>query len=96
MHGIVCCGSLGEASTLTADEKIAIAAAAKDAAGGRAPVILTIAEDSTRAAAKLAEQAAKLGVDGLMVLPAMRYVATTARSIAHFRDAWRRRATSTS
>jgi 4-hydroxy-tetrahydrodipicolinate synthase len=84
VDAIVCCGSLGEASTLTAEEKIAIAGAAKDAAGG-VPVILTIAEDSTRAAARLAEQAAKLGLDGLMVLPAMRYVATPRETLAHFR-----------
>ncbi len=85
VHGIVCCGSLGEASTLTADEKLAIAATAKEASGGRAPVVLTIAEDSTRAAAALASQAAAAGVDGLMVLPAMRYLSTPRETIAHFR-----------
>ncbi len=85
VDGIVCCGSLGEASTLTADEKLAIAAAARDEAAGRVPVILTIAEDSTRAAAAVAEKAAKLGVDGLMVLPAMRYVATDREVIAYYR-----------
>ena len=85
VDGIVCCGSLGEASTLTAEEKIAIAGAAQDAAAGRVPVMLTIAEDSTRAAAKLAERAAGIGLDGLMVLPAMRYVATPRETIAHFR-----------
>ena len=85
VHGIVCCGSLGEASTLSADEKLAIAATAKEASRGRAPVILTIAEDSTRAAAELAEKAAAAGVDGLMVLPAMRYVSTPRETIAHFR-----------
>ena len=85
MHGIVCCGSLGEASTLTADEKLAIAPTAKEASDGRAPVILTIAEDSTRAAAELAAKAAAAGVDGLMVLPAMRYLSTPRETIAHFR-----------
>ena len=85
VHGIVCCGSLGEASTLTAEEKLAIARAAKDETAGRTPVVLTIAEDSTRAAADLAARAAKLGVNGLMVLPAMRYVSTPRETIAHFR-----------
>ena len=85
VHGIVCCGSLGEASTLSAEEKLAIAAVAKAASGGRAPVILTIAEDSTRAAAELAAEAASVGVDGLMVLPAMRYLATPRETVAHFR-----------
>ena len=48
-------------------------------------MILTIAEDSTRAAAELAAEAAAAGVDGLMVLPAMRYVSTPRETIAHFR-----------
>jgi 4-hydroxy-tetrahydrodipicolinate synthase len=85
VNAIVCCGSLGEASTLDADEKIAIAKAVKDEAGDRAPVILTIAEDSTRSAVKLVERAAVLGVNGLMVLPAMRYVATPREVVAHYR-----------
>jgi 4-hydroxy-tetrahydrodipicolinate synthase len=84
VDAIICCGSLGEASTLTAEEKIAIARTAKEAAGS-VPVMLTIAEDSTRAAVRLAEEAAALGLDGLMVLPAMRYVATPREIIAHFR-----------
>jgi 4-hydroxy-tetrahydrodipicolinate synthase len=87
VHGIVCCGSLGEASTLIADEKIAIAEAAKHAAAGRVPVMLTVAEDSTRAAAKLAERAAALDLDGLMVLPAMRYLSTPRETLRHFRTA---------
>lgn len=85
VHAIVCCGSLGEASTLVADEKIDILKAAKERADGRVPVMLTIAEDSTRTAVKVAERAAKAGADGLMVLPAMRYVATPREVVAHFR-----------
>ena len=85
VHGIVCCGSLGEASTLTADEKIDILTAAKKESGGRAPVVMTISEDSTRAAVAIARRAADAGADGLMVLPAMRYVATEREVIAHYR-----------
>src|SRR5262249_48824283 len=85
VDAIVCCGSLGEASTLTADEKIAIASAAKREAGTRGPVLLTIAEDSPRAAVAAAEPAAALGRDGLLVLRAMRYVATSREAVAHFR-----------
>jgi 1-pyrroline-4-hydroxy-2-carboxylate deaminase len=85
VQGIVCCGSLGEASTLTADEKIDILKAVQEQVAGRVPVALTVSEDSTRAAAGIAERAAKLGVDGLMVLPAMRYVATPRETMAYFR-----------
>jgi 1-pyrroline-4-hydroxy-2-carboxylate deaminase len=85
VDAVTCCGSLGEASTLTMDEKTAIAAVAREAAGDEAPIILTIAEDSTRAAVRLAERAAELELDGLMVLPAMRYVSTPRETISHFR-----------
>jgi 4-hydroxy-tetrahydrodipicolinate synthase len=85
VDGIIACGSLGEASTLVAAEKLDIARAAIDAAAGRKPVLLTIAEDSTRAGAKLAAEGEKLGVEGLMVLPAMRYLADDREVVAHYR-----------
>jgi 4-hydroxy-tetrahydrodipicolinate synthase len=85
VQGIVCCGSLGEASTLTADEKIDILKAVQEQVAGRVPVVLTVSEDSTRAAAGIAERGARLGVDGLMVLPAMRYVATPRETMAYYR-----------
>lgn len=81
--GIIVCGSLGEASTLTADEKIAILKAAKEVAGSK-PVLLTVAEDSTRAAAALAQAAHAAGADGIMLLPAMRYVSDERETINHY------------
>lgn len=85
VDAIICCGSLGEASTLTGDEKLAILQAAIDEAAGRVPVLLTIAEDSTRAGCDIAERAAKAGAKGLMVLPAMRYVSDHRETVTHFR-----------
>lgn len=85
VDSVVVCGSLGEASTLERSEKLAIAKAAVDAAGGRVPILLTIAEDSTRAGAALAADAARIGVEGLMVLPAMRYLADDREVAAHYR-----------
>lgn len=85
VDSIVVCGSLGEASTLERSEKLSIAKAAIDAAGGRVPILLTIAEDSTRAGAALAADAARIGVEGLMVLPAMRYLADDREVAAHYR-----------
>jgi 1-pyrroline-4-hydroxy-2-carboxylate deaminase len=86
VDGIICCGSLGEASTLTADEKLDVARVAKVRAAGVVPVLLTIAEDSTRAACELAARAESAGIDGLMVLPAMRYVADDREAVAHYRE----------
>ncbi|MDC7697706.1 dihydrodipicolinate synthase family protein [Vogesella indigofera] len=81
--GIIVCGSLGEASTLTADEKITILKAAKEVAGDK-PVLLTVAEDSTRAAAALAQAAHAAGADGIMLLPAMRYVSDARETLNHY------------
>ena len=67
--GIVCCGSLGEAATLSFAEKIAVAATCVRAVGDRAPVVLGIASLSTAEAVALAKAAAKAGCKGLMVLP---------------------------
>lgn len=82
---IIVCGSLGEASTLVADEKIAILDAALEAAAGKASVILTVAEDSTRAGAAIAKRAETSGAYGLMVLPAMRYISDRRETMTHFR-----------
>jgi 1-pyrroline-4-hydroxy-2-carboxylate deaminase len=67
--GIVCCGSLGEAATLSFDEKLAIAATCVRAVGNRAPVVLGVASLSTAEAVQLARGAELAGCVGLMVLP---------------------------
>jgi 1-pyrroline-4-hydroxy-2-carboxylate deaminase len=67
--GIVCCGSLGEAATLTFDEKLAVTATCVKAVGDRAPVVLGIAALATVEAVALARGAERAGCKGLMVLP---------------------------
>ncbi|WP_136162509.1 dihydrodipicolinate synthase family protein [Sphingomonas flavalba] len=85
VDGVIVCGSLGEASSLTADEKVAIAEAAVAEAAGSKPIIMTIAEDSTRAAIDLVRRVEKAGVEGLMVLPAMRYLSDPRETMGYFR-----------
>ena len=53
--GLVCCGSLGEAATLSFAEKISVVTTAVKAAAGRAPVVLGIASLSTAEAVALAK-----------------------------------------
>jgi dihydrodipicolinate synthase/N-acetylneuraminate lyase len=67
--GIVCCGSLGEAQTLTFEEKIAVVRTAVAAVGDRVPVVLGIASLSTVEAIAMAKAAETAGAQGLMVLP---------------------------
>lgn len=67
--GIVCGGSLGEAATLTFEEKCRLMTICVKAVGKRAPVVLGVSALSTAEAVALAKAAAKIGCRGLMVLP---------------------------
>ena len=73
VHGLICCGSLGENGVLSAEEKIEVLKTAVNVSAGKVPVILTIAETTTAAACDMAKQGAKNGADGFMLLPPMRY-----------------------
>jgi 4-hydroxy-tetrahydrodipicolinate synthase len=81
--GIVACGSLGEAATLSFAEKVAIVHTCVEAVGGRAPVVLGIAALSTAEAVALAQAAAQAGAEGLMVLPPYVYSSDWAEMKAH-------------
>ncbi|MBB4845542.1 4-hydroxy-tetrahydrodipicolinate synthase [Paucibacter oligotrophus] len=85
VDGLVTCGSLGEASTLTLEEKLEVAAIALRVAKGRVPVLANVSESSTRAALRYVEGAAKLGVQGLMLMPALLYGADAREAMANVR-----------
>ena len=84
VHGIVLGGTLGEASTLTAAEKVLLLKKAQDVISGRIPVIINIAEQSTADAIAAAQAAEVNGADGLMLLPPMRYKATDEETVQYF------------
>lgn len=84
VHGIVLGGTLGEASTLTASEKVLLLKKAQDVISGRIPVIINIAEQSTGDAITAAQAAEANGADGLMLLPPMRYKATDEETVQYF------------
>jgi 1-pyrroline-4-hydroxy-2-carboxylate deaminase len=85
VHGLVLMGTVGEGNSLTADEKRSVLAAALEASAGKVPVIAGVSEFTTTAAARFARDAERLGAAGLMVLPAMVYVPTSAELEYHFR-----------
>jgi 4-hydroxy-tetrahydrodipicolinate synthase len=84
-HGLIVLGTVGENGSLEAGEKREIVRAAVSHVGGRVPVLTGVAENTTAAACRFAADAARLGVDGLMVLPAMIYKADGREAVAHFR-----------
>jgi 4-hydroxy-tetrahydrodipicolinate synthase len=67
--GLIMLGSLGEAATLSTEEKIAILRNMVQTVGNRVPVVAAISSLSTAESANLARAAADVGCSGLMVLP---------------------------
>lgn len=86
IDGIILGGSLGEASTLSNQEKETLIKYAVESVDGKIPVILNIAEGATREAVHLAETASELGASGLMLLPPMRYKADERETVEFFKD----------
>lgn len=67
--GLILLGSLGEAATLSTEEKIAILRNMVHTVGSRVPVVAAISSLSTSESVHLAKAAADAGCSGLMVLP---------------------------
>src|SRR2546430_11981553 len=78
VHGLVLLGTVGENNSLTAQEKRAVLTAAVGAVGGKVPLIAGVSELTTSSAVAYARDAERIGVNGLIVLPAMGYVPTRA------------------
>jgi len=85
VDGIICMGTVGENCSLSAPEKRTVMAAIKEAAAGRVPVLSGVAEYTAALAAQYARDAEKIGVDGLMVLPAMVYKSNRRETLHHYR-----------
>jgi 4-hydroxy-tetrahydrodipicolinate synthase len=81
--GIIIGGSLGEASTLAIEEKEVLVKFSTDRA--ELPVLMNIAEGTTKEAVRQAALAAKWGAKGLMLLPPMRYKSDHRETVAFFK-----------
>ena len=76
---------VGENCSLEYREKMDLLKATVEHVKRRVPVMSGVAECSTALACRFAADAQKIGVDGLMVLPAMVYKSDPRETIAHFR-----------
>ena len=85
VHGIVLGGTLGEASTLLDEEKRTLTTTTVEIVKGKVPVLINIAEQSTKGAISAAQKAEKDGAKGLMMLPPMRYKAGDRETVAYFK-----------
>ena len=84
VNGIILGGTLGEASVLTTDEKETLVKFAIDKIAGKVPVVLNIAEGSTREALQQAAYAKAWGAKGIMMLPPMRYKTDHRETVTYF------------
>ena len=86
VSGIVLGGTLGEASTLTRNEKSALIKNTVDITENKIPVLMNIAEQSTSEAITAVKKAENDGVSGLMILPPMRYKASDDETVTYFKS----------
>src|SRR6188472_1712707 len=85
VDGLVLLGTVGENNSLRPDEKRTALRTAVEAVGGRVPLVAGVSELDTARAIEFARDAEKIGINALMLLPAMVYVPTPAELYAHFR-----------
>lgn len=83
--GVILGGTLGESSVLSNEEKFSLVKFTVEKVAGKVPVVMNIAEGSTRDAVKLADEAKKCGAKGLMMLPPMRYKSDHRETVEYFK-----------
>jgi 4-hydroxy-tetrahydrodipicolinate synthase len=86
VRGVIIGGSLGESSTLTHEERLAMVNTVLEKYGRELDVIINIAEGSTHHAVQLAEKAEAAGAHGIMLLPPMMYKPTDQETTDFFLD----------
>ena len=83
--GIILGGTLGEASVLSTNEKETLVKFAVKKCADKVPVILNIAEGSTKEALQQAGYAKAWGAKGIMMLPPMRYKSDHRETVTYFK-----------
>ncbi len=85
VDAIIVCGTTGEASTMTEDEKIATIKCAVETSNDRVPIIAGTGGNNTSSAIKMSKIAEELGVDGLLVVTPYYNKTTQTGLIEHYK-----------
>lgn len=85
VDGIILGGTLGEASSLSNNEKDVLVQKTVNIVEGKVPVIINIAEQTTKQAIEAANKAKSNGANGLMMLPPMRYKADDHETVTYYK-----------
>ncbi len=85
VSGLIFLGSLGENQAMTPDEKRTVLDMAVKVVFGRVPVLSGVAESSTAEALRYVRDVDMLGVDGVMLMPAMLYKGDPRETLTYFK-----------
>lgn len=85
-HAIVCCGTTGEAPTLSTEEQMEIFKAAIDVSNKRVPIIAGTGTYDTRKTVEKTKKAKELGADGCLVVVPYYNRPTAEGCIAHYTE----------
>ena len=86
VDAIIVCGTTGESSTMTQEEKKAIIKFAIDAVAKRTKVIIGTGSNNTKASVEMSKYAEKVGADGLLVVTPYYNKTTQKGLIAHYTE----------
>src|SRR4051794_29583250 len=84
VHGFVACGTMGEAGSLTTEERRTVVRAVVESAAGRVPVIVGVSSGAAAQSLAYAADARELGADAVMCLPPLGYRADPDEVVAFF------------
>lgn len=85
IDAIVVCGTTGESSTMTKEEKISAIKCAIKTSNGRVPVIAGTGSNNTIEAIKMSKIAEELGADGLLIVTPYYNKTTQLGLISHYK-----------
>ena len=86
VDAIIVCGTTGEASTMTLEEKIATIKCAVETSHGRIPIIAGTGGNNTKQAIEMSKLAENLGVDGLLIVTPYYNKCTQKGLITHYKE----------
>ncbi len=86
VDAIIVCGTTGESSTMTEDEKTATISCAVKTANGRIPIIAGTGGNNTKKVIENSKKAESLGVDGLLIVTPYYNKCTQKGLIEHYKE----------
>lgn len=85
IDALIVCGTTGESSTMTKEEKIQTIKCALEVSNGKVPIIAGTGSNNTKEAIEMSQIAESLGVDGVLIVTPYYNKTTQTGLIAHYK-----------